>query len=164
MKGEGICDYASWLKDGHLSDRCSPRLAGNIISVVKGVLLVVCQLCTRWLNAACKSRHLQVPQWSDRWLAPPPYSGVEPHSRTARPVSSPRLFPLPSHFSLLLEITRCWPKKWLLFWGTGIEQWSKRWKELEKRLASRLASSLQTWPPSALNTSCQYSTFNTFYQ
>lgn len=44
---EDICDDTSLLKDARRSDLHFLRLTNNIISVVKGVLLMVCELYTR---------------------------------------------------------------------------------------------------------------------
>lgn len=70
---EDIWDYTLLPKDVHLSDLHSLRLADNIISLVKWVfLLMVCELYTRWLNAASKIKLFQVLQLSEYWLAPAP--------------------------------------------------------------------------------------------
>lgn len=70
---EDICDYTSLLKDTHRSDPHSLRLADNIISVVKWVLLLmVCEPYTGWLSTACERKLFQVLWLSKCWLAPTP--------------------------------------------------------------------------------------------
>ena len=70
---EDICDYTILLKDVHLTDLHSFRLADIIISVVKWVFLwMVYELYTRWLNAAWKIKLCQALQPRKYWLAPAP--------------------------------------------------------------------------------------------
>ena len=86
--GSRIRDYTILLKDVHLSDLHSFRLADIIISVVKWVFLwMVYEYHTQWLNAAWKVKLGQVLQLSKYWLAPDPvlqvnrWSSASPQDR-----------------------------------------------------------------------------------